>query len=79
MPASAGGGSFVADSKRWLLEHRMELWIVFGIWAVATCVVYLLAVGHVSPRRYQDEFLFWALAKNFAAGDGLVWRDVGLN
>ncbi len=57
----------------------MELWIIFGIWAVATCVVYLLSVGHVSPRRYQDEFLFWALAKNFAAGDGLVWRDVGLN
>lgn len=44
-----------------------------------TAVIFLLSVGHESPRRYQDEFLFWALAKSFAAGDGLTWRGVDLN
>ena len=42
-------------------------------------MIYLLATGHESPRRYQDEFLFWALAKNFAGGDGLTWRGAGLD
>lgn len=68
-----------ADAATWLRAHRLELWIIFGIWAVITAVIFLLSVGHESPRRYQDEFLFWALAKNFAAGDGLTWRGVDLN
>lgn len=67
-----------SDVSAWLRERRMELWILVGLWAVATAVIYALAVGHEAPRRYQDEFLFWALAKNFAAGDGLIWRDVGI-
>ncbi|MGH2958002.1 MAG: hypothetical protein ACRDKE_00235, partial [Solirubrobacterales bacterium] len=44
------------------------------IWAILTVIIYLLATGHESPRRYQDEFLFWALGKNWAGGDGLTWR-----
>lgn len=64
------------DAAVWLRAHRLELWIIFGIWAIATVVIFMASVGHVSPRRYQDEFLFWALAKNFAAGDGLTWRGV---
>lgn len=67
-----------ADAGAWLRAHAFELWIITGIWAVLTVVIYLLAVGHESPRRYQDEFLFWGLAKNFAAGDGLTWRGVGI-
>lgn len=66
------------DAGRWLRAHGLELWIITGIWAVLTVVIYLLAIGHESPRRYQDEFLFWALAKNFAHGDGLTWRGVGI-
>lgn len=66
------------DAGSWLRERGLELWIITGIWAVLTLVIYLLATGHESPRRYQDEFLFWALAKNFAHGDGLTWRGVGI-
>lgn len=57
----------------------MELWIVFGIWAIATAVIYSLSVGHVSPRRYQDEFLFWDVADSFASGNGVTWRGTDLN
>jgi hypothetical protein len=74
-------GDFAAwrrDAGAWLRDHGYELWIITGIWAALTVVIYLLAVGHESPRRYQDEFLFWGLAKNFAAGDGLTWRGQGL-
>lgn len=67
------------DAGSWLKSRRLELWIVFGIWALATAVIYSLSVGHVSPRRYQDEFLFWELAQSFAAGDGVTWRGVDLN
>jgi hypothetical protein len=66
------------DAAAWLRSRGLELWIVTGVWAVLTLVIYLLAVGHESPRRFQDEFLFWALAKNFAHGDGLTWRGAGL-
>lgn len=67
------------DARAWITEHGLELWIITGIWAVLTVIIYLLATGHESPRRYQDEFLFWALGKNFAGGDGLTWRGVSLN
>ncbi|MBJ7354476.1 MAG: glycosyltransferase family 39 protein [Thermoleophilaceae bacterium] len=67
-----------SDAGAWLRERGLELWIITGIWAVLTVIIYLLATGHESPRRYQDEFLFWALAKNFAGGDGMTWRGVGL-
>jgi hypothetical protein len=67
------------DAGAWLRERGLELWIITGIWAILTVIIYLLATGHESPRRYQDEFLFWALGKNFANGDGMTWRGVGLN
>jgi hypothetical protein len=67
------------DAGAWLKSHAFELWVLTGVWAVLTVVIYLLATGHESPRRYQDEFLFWALAKNFAHGGGLTWRGVGLD
>lgn len=79
MGGSSAWQTWRSDAAKWLRERRLELWIVFGIWAIVTAVIFLMSVGHESPRRYQDEFLFWALAKNFAAGDGLVWRGVDLN
>ncbi len=66
------------DAGAWLRTRGLELWLLTGVWMLATLVIYLLATGHDSPRRYQDEFLFWGLAKSFAAGDGLTWRGVGL-
>jgi hypothetical protein len=66
------------DAAAWVRKRGLELWILTGFWAVLTLVIYLLATGHESPRRYQDEFLFWALAKNFAGGEGLTWRGQGL-
>jgi hypothetical protein len=67
------------DARAWLREHGFEMWLITGIWAVLTVIIFWLASGHQSPRRYQDEFLFWALAKNFAHGDGLTWRGVDLH
>ncbi|MBI2692216.1 MAG: glycosyltransferase family 39 protein [Solirubrobacterales bacterium] len=67
-----------SDAGAWLRERGLEIWIITGIWAILTVIIYLLATGHESPRRYQDEFLFWALAKNWAGGDGLTWRGTGL-
>src|SRR5262245_56670033 len=51
---------------------------MLGIWAVVSTIIFALAVGHESPRRYQDEFLFWGVAKSFASGMGLTWRGVDL-
>jgi hypothetical protein len=68
-----------SDAGAWLRERGLEIWIITGIWAVLTVIIYLLATGHESPRRYQDEFLFWALGKNFAHGDGMTWRGAGLH
>jgi len=59
--------------------HGADLGIELARNARVRGVPTLLATGHESPRRYQDEFLFWALAKNFAGGDGLTWRGVGLD
>ncbi|MBJ7458720.1 MAG: glycosyltransferase family 39 protein [Thermoleophilaceae bacterium] len=67
-----------SDAGAWLRERGFELWIITGIWALLTVIIYLLATGHESPRRYQDEFLFWALAKNWAGGDGMTWRGADL-
>ncbi len=67
-----------SDAGAWLRERGLEIWIITGIWAILTVIIYLLATGHESPRRYQDEFLFWALAKNFAGGEGFTWRGVGI-
>ncbi|MFT4049042.1 MAG: glycosyltransferase family 39 protein [Solirubrobacterales bacterium] len=67
-----------SDAREWIRERGLEIWIITGIWALLTLVIYLLATGHESPRRYQDEFLFWGLAKSFAHGDGLTWRGVGI-
>lgn len=66
------------DAGAWLRERGLELWIITGIWAVLTVIIYLLATGHESPRRYQDEFLWWALGKNWAAGDGVTWRGADI-
>jgi hypothetical protein len=67
-----------SDAGAWLRERGLELWIITGIWAILTVIIYLLATGHESPRRYQDEFLWWALAKNWAGGDGMTWRGSSL-
>lgn len=63
-----------ADSRAWIKRHAFDLWLLVGIWSVVSTLIFLLSTGHQSPRRFQDEFLFWAAAKNFAAGDGLSWR-----
>ncbi|MFY9470210.1 MAG: hypothetical protein WAP37_08865 [Solirubrobacterales bacterium] len=67
-----------ADCRRWFGERGIELWLLVGVWSVVTVVVFWLATGHESPRRYQDEFLFWNVGKDFASGLGLTWRGVGL-
>lgn len=51
-----------------------EFLLVALLWAGAGLIVYWMTRGIVLPRRFQDEFLFWALAKSFAHGDGLTWR-----
>lgn len=66
------------DARAWLRERGFEIWVITGIWAIVSVVIYGLAIGHESPRRYQDEFLFWGVAKSFAAGDGLTWRGVDM-
>lgn len=68
------------DSRAWLKGHGLELWALVALWMAAALVTYLLATGHQSPRRFQDEFLFWSVAESFANGDGLTWRgeSIGL-
>ncbi|MFY9487095.1 MAG: glycosyltransferase family 39 protein [Solirubrobacterales bacterium] len=67
-----------ADSRAWIGLRGFDLWILVGVWSVLSVVVFWLATGHESPRRYQDEFLFWNLAQAFAGGEGLTWRGVGI-
>lgn len=52
------------------------LWILapIALWLLLAALLALLAGGISSPRRYQDEFLYWALAHSLAAGDGLTWN-----
>ncbi|MBJ7346984.1 MAG: hypothetical protein JHC87_00265 [Thermoleophilaceae bacterium] len=59
-------------------ERRLDRLIVLALWVVGTLVIWQLAIGHVSPRRFQDEFLWFGVAKSFAAGDWLHWRGVSL-
>lgn len=68
------------DARAWLRLHGLELWVMVGLWMGISLVIFLLATGHQSPRRYQDEFLFWGVAKSFASGHGLTWRgeSIGL-
>lgn len=68
------------DARAWLRLRGWEIWLITGIWAAVSVLIYLLAVGHESPRRFQDEFLFWGVAKSFANGAGVTWRgaDLGL-
>lgn len=83
-PPSAGGwlnvrvAALRKDSRAWLKLHAMELWIITGLWMVISLVIFWLATGHESPRRFQDEFLFWSVAESFANGDGLTWRGEGI-
>jgi hypothetical protein len=66
------------DARAWSREHGLELWIITAIWAGASVLIFWLATGHESPRRYQDEFLFWGVAKSWAHGLGLTWRGTNL-
>lgn len=45
-----------------------------ALWLVVASVLGLLASGITSPRRFQDEFLYWGLARSFASGHGLAWH-----
>jgi hypothetical protein len=67
-----------ADARAWLRERGLELWLITALWAVISVVIFWLATGHESPRRYQDEFLFWGVAKSWANGLGLTWRGTDL-
>lgn len=66
------------DARAWFVRRRLELWVLVGAWMLVSLAVFMLAIGHESPRRYQDEFLFWSVAKAFAGGDGLTWRGEGI-
>ena len=63
-----------SDSARWLSRNRVDLLILVGVWLGSSAAYFLLARGYVTPRHQQDEFLYWALSKSFAAGDGFSWR-----
>ncbi|MBI4896991.1 MAG: glycosyltransferase family 39 protein [Actinobacteria bacterium] len=66
------------DARDWLRRHGLEIWVLVGLWMLVSLITFVLASGHESPRRYQDEFLFWGVAKSFAGGDGLTWRGEGI-
>lgn len=66
------------DAHAWLRLRGPELWLLVGVWSVVSVAIFWLSTGHQSPRRYQDEFLFWSLAEAFAGGDGLTWRGEGI-
>lgn len=51
-----------------------ELPLLLVLWLISFAFVAAMALRVHEPTRYIDEFLFWALAKNFAAGDGFSWR-----
>lgn len=65
-----------SDAASWLRRNRTDLLILVGIWLASSLAYFLLARGYVTPRHQQDEFLYWALSKSFAAGDGFSWRGV---
>lgn len=70
--------SWRADARAWWSARRFELLILAGIWVLAAVVYFIAAQRVVTPRHQQDEFLYWALAKSLAAGDGLSWRGEGV-
>ncbi|MGK2878738.1 MAG: hypothetical protein ACSLFF_09235 [Solirubrobacterales bacterium] len=51
-----------------------DLWFVVALWAIASVLIAVLALGVVTPRRFVDEFLYWGVAKSLAAGTGFSWR-----
>lgn len=55
-------------------DRRFELALVAAIWIAASLLIYLLAKGNVTPRRFIDEFLYWNIAGNFSRGDGFSWN-----
>lgn len=65
-------------ARQWTSRHRGDLLLVLGLWAVTSAIMWPLANGHVTLRRFQDEFLFWELAQSVARGHGLEWRGVAL-
>ncbi|MBI5310493.1 MAG: hypothetical protein HZB14_05645 [Actinobacteria bacterium] len=83
-PASAGDwlkvrvAALRVDSRAWIKLHALELWVITGLWMLISLAIFWLATGHESPRRFQDEFLFWSVAESFAGGDGLTWRGEGI-
>lgn len=60
----------------WCRANRSDLVILGGLWLLATLIYWWLANGHVTLRRYQDEYLFWETAQSLVRGDGLTWRGV---
>ncbi len=72
-------GGAEADSRLPVSRpSRLETLLVLVFWAVVTVIVWRLAVGHVSPRRFQDEFLWSSVAESIARGEWLSWRGTGL-
>lgn len=67
-----------SDSARWLGRNRVDLLILLVVWLAASVVYFLLARGYETPRHQQDEFLYWALSKSFAAGEGFGWRGIDI-
>ncbi len=67
------------DAREWLKLRGLELAVLVAVWFVAAAIIFWLASGHESPRRYQDEFLVWGVAKAWAHGNGLTWRGTDLN
>jgi hypothetical protein len=67
-----------SDSAWWLGRNRADLLILLLVWLAASVIYFLLARGYETPRHQQDEFLYWALSKSFAAGDGFVWRGIDI-
>jgi hypothetical protein len=67
-----------SDSARWLGRNRADLLILTAVWLATAAAYFLLARGYFTPRHQQDEFLYWALSKSFAAGDGFSWRGIAI-
>lgn len=65
------------DAARWWDVNRSDMLILGVLWLLVALIYWWLANGHVTLRRYKDEFLYWEVAQSFANGDGLTWRGVG--
>lgn len=65
-------------SERAAAENpRRSRWVwrlaPIALWLLIAAIMGLLASGITTPRRFQDEFLYWGLAHSLAAGRGLTW------